>query len=466
MDGLASTQLGGTADIVSQIVSYLPQSSLFATLQVSKSFFHASVPHLYHTLTIKHDFKNIFTGATRPDNLTFDTPSNDDQTQPLNEINKNSLLRYIKRVDVFVHSTHECPFVLQYIQPLPNLEVVHLARGPRGKGFGFPCEAETCQFINKVCVNAKKAIIRQLDFTPLSSYKSLKTVVLKLRICELPIWYGQGLIDYGEYHMSKSEISLPHSVKKLDMVWWDADHKYRLDSYEAQEEGSRYWHGGRDSGMRTMKGCTYCDQSGCRQYSPHVGIQIPAMVECFAQDFKLDQIRLWNVGGSIPRPQWGEEEFAVEELKEMIVKSFSVGRQKKSTLLTNSESDSEDMMTFHSGLEYLSYGLENDEIDQGEWQYWEDRYQPSFKLQELREQVSKLITLENIGYPTSSNCKDDMKHWSKDDCWAYLARHQEKQRKEEETEARMRIRDKAEARQESEEEHDIDDYSDVEVQEV
>ncbi|WWC85217.1 uncharacterized protein L201_000076 [Kwoniella dendrophila CBS 6074] len=514
----ASTILGDTSDILSHIFSYLPSSSLFATLQVSKSFFHASVPHLYNTVTIKPGSRNIFLGSTRSDNLTFDKKPVANQTDATNDITKNSLLKHIKRVNVYVHSINECPFVKQFIQPLPNLELVHLAKGRGGYTDNLDdgsnlCYNEKCQFITKVCTNTQKVIIRDLDFTPLKFFKKLESVIVKLRPCELPFYTGEGLVrrsyfinndsddpnqdndtnhnDNNSNSQRETEIigqldknnladlwyrkssNLPNSIEKLNLIFWDESHKYRLiESYETAPNHNHHWFGGRSDGVRTIKGCNYCDQLGCVRYSPHVGIQLPILFWLLGKKNKsIHKISIWNFEKTAENYQWRDYELLYEDLIDEINKSFYEGKKDRiksgshSTISNGDEptnnnriySDNtemkvenvdEEIIQFRSGLEYFNLNEnDNNEIDEEELCYWKDRFSPSGKLRELRRRVQEEVS-------STRRIMTGLDTWSEDDCLNYLIQRYNEQRLAEEENARLKIRHEVEAIQEEEEEEE------------
>ncbi|WWD10446.1 hypothetical protein V865_008582 [Kwoniella europaea PYCC6329] len=460
----ASSRLADTSDILSHIFSFLPQSTLFNVLQVSKTFFHASVPHLYHTLTIAPGGRNIFAGSRRLDNLTLDQKPTFNQTDPSNEINKNSLSKYIKRVDVYIHEINECPFVKQYIEPLPNLEILHLAKGKRPTNISTSdedreriCSNEKCQFVTKVCTNAEKVIVRELDFRSIMKFDKLEKVVLKLRPCELPFYRGEGMSKYrkslyqddpdgdgGSQREEDHDYSniwfrsfhhLPPSVKQLDLVWWDERHQYRIDSYEASFRGFGHWFGraGDGGGVRTMKNCNYCDQMGCIRYSPHVGIQLPIMFKVLGRQTNIRQINVWNferVGGG--EWQWKDYEVGYEDLKDQLKDGFKIGRTEreraKDTIDCSDHDQEEGMVKFHSGLEYYStHSQDNNEIDREEMKYWKVRFDPPDKLRELRKRV--IEEMEKKSWNTT-DVKIDF--WSEDSCVDWLIERHNAQRAEDE----------------------------------
>ncbi|WWC69735.1 uncharacterized protein I206_103678 [Kwoniella pini CBS 10737] len=356
----ASSLLGSTSDIISHICSYLPPSSLYSTLQVSKSFFHASVPHLYHSIHVGRNSGNIFIGSKRSDNLSFDTipHRNTDSTSFFDEINKNSLLKHIKRIEVSIHLINECPFVKQFIEPLSNLEIVHLSR--KGQDGNMEnntiCFNEKCQFITKVCNRASKVIIRQLDMKPLKSFSKLQEVTIKIRPCELP-WYRDD--KFSEELFLNELNNLPGSVKKLDLVWWDESHKYIEEAYEVPR--SHGWDNlnriSSKNVMRLIRGCTYCDQEGCVRYRPHVGVQLPYMFKILGSKTNIEQIRIWNFEYTVKRSQWMKSAIQYEDLKELMINSFNQGRESrisKSDLESSQSVNTAETtkITFHSGLEY------------------------------------------------------------------------------------------------------------------
>lgn len=46
-------------EVVSQIMSYVDRDDLLSCLRVNSTFFHAVVPHLYHTIHLKDNFPVI-----------------------------------------------------------------------------------------------------------------------------------------------------------------------------------------------------------------------------------------------------------------------------------------------------------------------------------------------------------------------------------------------------------------------
>ncbi|WVW83441.1 hypothetical protein I302_105462 [Kwoniella bestiolae CBS 10118] len=483
----ASTRLSSTSDILSHIFSFLPSTSLHPLLYVSKTFFHSAAPHLYHTLSISpsSSSRNIFAGSKRSDNLTLDQKPLGDSTDPSNEIHKNSLLKYIKRVDVYIHGINECPFVKQFIEPLPNLEVVHLARGkrPSGEEEGNVCYGERCQFVNKVCINARRVIIRELDFSCLRRFEKLERVILKLRPCELPYYRGEGMARFRRQYDNQDQdvisrerderelddfsdiwfrslYHLPPTVKRLDLVWWDESHKYRIDSYETTLQGFGLWGGGNEieRRIRVMKNCTCCDQLGCVRYSPHVGVQLPTLFKVLGKKTRIEHVGVWNferVGGD-ERNQWRDYLVGYEELKDLLKKGFREGRQERdnlrngyitSTSMPNGSNgtssldhqggseEEEEVITFHSGLEYYStHSHDYTEIDTEEMDYWKDRFDPSPRLRELRRRA-----LEEMEMGMDDWSRKDIELWNEDDCLSYLIERHNAQRAEEEHRAGLGV---------------------------
>ncbi|WVF72354.1 hypothetical protein IAT40_007169 [Kwoniella sp. CBS 6097] len=366
--GPAAITLGSTPDIISHVLSFLPQPALAKTLRVSKMYFHLSAPLLYHTIDIKHGMKDISIGSTRSeaDDLTLDSFSkalNSSSSSKLSygkggshqlrndDFSKNSLLRLVKRVDVHVHGKNECPFVSNYIQLFPNLQVLHLAGGqwPDGMEPDDVCAYDRsyygsrssdigemrCQFVRKVCMYARRVILRSLDFSPIKGYGKVEHVILKLRPCQLPHYTPRRTSgpsarddDHSIDNWNTISMKLPPLVKTIDIIWWDERHVHRLEGYEVTLDAkTSYWMGGRGGDNRSrMLGCTYCDQAGCIRYSPHAGVQLPGMMRSLGKDTSVDRVRVWNVDYTAEE-QWPDDRLSLDQLKMAMLRELREGRK-------------------------------------------------------------------------------------------------------------------------------------------
>ncbi|OCF35344.1 hypothetical protein I316_02892 [Kwoniella heveanensis BCC8398] len=387
--GPAATALGATPDIVSHILSFLPQSALAQTLCVSKMYFHLSAPLLYHTIDIRHGMRDISIGSTRSDedDLTLESSlilnsslkidklskpgvpkSGDGRNSHHHDFSKNSLLKLVKRVNVHIHGKNECPFVSNYIQPFPNLQVLHLAGGERPSDmesdevcaydnsyYGRRSDQTRCQFVHKVCVNARQVVLRSLDSSPIKGYEKVEQVVIKLRPCQLPRYTRpRGLIsvtDDGQYQPQQSTandddldvvpVRLPLSVRSIDIVWWDERHRHRLEGYQVTlDEDSSFWMGrGGSIGGRKLRflGCTYCDETGCIRHSPHAGAQLPGMMRLLGRDTGVERVRVWNVDYTAEE-QWSDGRLSLGELKKEMARGLQQGREARMKLRTKGSS--------------------------------------------------------------------------------------------------------------------------------
>ncbi|WVR04953.1 hypothetical protein IAU60_001965 [Kwoniella sp. DSM 27419] len=378
----AAAQLGQTSDILSQVLGHLPPPSLFSTLLVSKRFFHLTAPHLYHTLTIKHGLRDVSVGSTRPDILALEVDAAVGRAET--DFSKNGLLRLVRRVDVHMHGKNECPFVLNYLQAFPNLQVVHLAGGERPRGLDDVCEPDQCQFVTKVCVNARRAIVRDLHDVPaVSPFKRLERVTLKLRPCQLPGTGRMGDVTDGGF----GSFSLPGTVRELDVVWWDEQHDHRLDGYvihegDVQYAGACSWGRGGPRWPVRIKGCTYCDQFGCVRMAPDPSSQLPSFMKVSREKTRLQKVRHWNMDLTTDRPWYGSTRVkSLDEIKNEMVHGF-LG------IDTASESEPPDRVTFHKAEEYFQHGMGEDEIDPAEAEYWNARLFPSLVVKALRDEVA------------------------------------------------------------------------------
>ncbi|WVQ98577.1 hypothetical protein IAU59_005704 [Kwoniella sp. CBS 9459] len=509
--GPAATTMGSTPDIVSHILTFLPSSALSQTLRVSKLYFHLSAPLLYHTIDVRTGMRDISIGSTRSedDNLTLDSStlsirrdSNESSHRDAgdsgggsrrshdNDFSKNSLLRLVKRVNVLIHGKNECPFVSSYIQPFPNLQVLHLAGGQRpndmepdevcaydgsdyGRPFGSSSSSSSvcgagdmrCQFVRKVCVNARTVILRSMDLSPIRGYDKVEHVVLKLRPCQLPHYTpprqsfdqsmsaqsgsagtssansdeddsGHQPIFIGDFNTIT--MRLPLTVTTLDIVWWDERHLHRIEGYELTLGEESGWYMGRGpSGRRThrMMGCTYCDQVGCVRYSPHAGVQLPAMMRSLGKDTGVMTVRIWNVDYTAEE-QWHQGRLSLSRLKEEMRRQLSHGRKIKINAGGVSQTDLDGMrdpkLSFHSAAEYharatrsisaianeIATITDDDvdldvvcEIDESEEPYWVARIEPPRRLKDLRERVEAIWPMED---------KRMLSLWSADELERYL----------------------------------------------
>ncbi|OCF72154.1 hypothetical protein I204_07419 [Kwoniella mangroviensis CBS 8886] len=152
-------------DILIKILSHLDNPTLFATLLTCKTFFEASTPILYETITIK--------SIRGPRNPPYRYPHHLKKKIIANQWTKNNLVNLIKRNPL----------------PLPNLKILHLVGGHQetvDKEEDRYCDLSTCPFVLKQCMFTEKVIIRQLDFRPLRKMDNLQQVVLKIRPCQSP----------------------------------------------------------------------------------------------------------------------------------------------------------------------------------------------------------------------------------------------------------------------------------------
>ncbi|WWC61421.1 uncharacterized protein I303_104005 [Kwoniella dejecticola CBS 10117] len=475
----ASFQLGTTSDILSHICSYLPPPTLYLTLQVSKNFFHAAVPHLYRDIHVRSGMRDIFVGSKRSDNLTLESSFDNDKSptdrsdqdptktkakaKATYEINKNSLLRYIKRVEVSLHSINECPFVKQFIEPLPNLEVVHLYKGKRDTSLGegeIICFGEKCQFLTKVCTQAERVIIRQLDLRPLRTFTKLREITIKIRPCELPFYMGGGLdrvtMQIGkdertEEYLIKILSGVPKSTRNLELVWWDEAHGCIEDSYEVESNGWGFYPAVSSANaktMRLMKGCNYCDQMGCVRYSPHVGVQLPIMFSMLGRKTDLEEIRVWNFEKTAKKNQWRDFEVEYEDLKGLLIKSFEEGRRQRNPPAEPTVAE-KTRITFHSGLEYYhtlsktGTGIEEFSVkpDGEEMNYWKNLYDPPEETVKLRKEV--MYHLKKYEMEIFEFEKDKIEMWNEEECLRYLGNLRTREQLRKEERARQAIRRQA-----------------------
>ncbi|WWD01704.1 hypothetical protein V866_008650 [Kwoniella sp. B9012] len=219
-------------DILTKILSHLDNPALFATLLTCKTFFEASTPILYETITIR--------SIRGPQNPLYRYPHHLKKKIIANQWTKNNSVNLIKRVDLYVHRQSQCPYTVNNTRynnnplyknplPLPNLKILHLVGGhqqsiPKEEEDQY-CDSSTCPFVLKQCMLAEKVIIRHLGFRPLRKMDNLQQVILKIRPCQLP-----RLLDNS---FDSTLISaLPSSVKHLKIVWWDEKHSFKVDWLE------------------------------------------------------------------------------------------------------------------------------------------------------------------------------------------------------------------------------------------
>ncbi|WVQ70382.1 uncharacterized protein L199_008609 [Kwoniella botswanensis] len=216
----ATQRAFAVTDILTKILSYLDNPSLFATLLTSKTFFEASTPILYQTITIK--------AIRGPQNPLYRYPHHLKKKIIANRWTKNNLVNLIKRVDLYVHRQSQCPYTVNNTRynnnplyknplPLPNLKILHLVGGHQqsvDKEEDRYCDQSTCPFVLKQCMFTEKVIIRQLDFRPLKRMDDLQQVILKIRPCQLP----RSIDNPFDTTLISS---LPSSVRHLKIVWWD-----------------------------------------------------------------------------------------------------------------------------------------------------------------------------------------------------------------------------------------------------
>ncbi|WVQ71388.1 hypothetical protein IAR50_000922 [Cryptococcus sp. DSM 104548] len=391
----ASTLVGQTPDILSTILSHLPPSSLFSCLLTSSAFFHSAAPLLYRELHVKHA-RDCFVGSTREGEASgiFDVGSSlATPPSPPDPYGKNALLKYVKVVHIYTHGKNECPFVLHYINPLPNLQFVHLANGPTPDGLGYEdlCGNDRCQFLSKACEGAKKVLLRGLKMDPVKPLKDLEHIVLKARPCQLPFYSFQEPSYAWPYPVITSKATT------LDLVFWDERHHYRVDwrtvsgGYTRSSMGlrSRLYGSGRGEAKR-MKGCSYCDQQGCKRYTPNASAQLPALMYALGEGSEVEKVTVWNCDHTAEE-QWPLEGYvSVEEVKRRMKEAFVRGREQKAKLTTGQDVVLGLEVSFGSAAEYYSSPARwNGEMDEEEDEYWRTKISPpSDRLLRLRQEAT------------------------------------------------------------------------------
>ncbi|KAK8870025.1 hypothetical protein IAR55_000595 [Kwoniella newhampshirensis] len=432
---LASTQVASNTDILLSVLSHLTASpsTLFSCLLVSRTFFFPSASILYRTITIHPNDPDLFVGSTRPES-PYPQPSS---------FGKNNLLPLIRECVVSLHGINECPFVQHYIQPLPNLHTLHLAGGKRPKSLdeNDVCREEQCQFVQKVCVTAKKVVVRRPDLGVkrqggagggvLGSMRGLEEVVMKLRPCQLPLYLAASQ-DAGvkEYTWPYRYSSLGRT-KEIKLVWWDERHSYRIEGYEIRSRGFRGmsrldFHG---SGIGTihMKGCEYCDQQGCVRYSPHAAVQLPALMRRLGEDTQVERVRIYNVDNTA-REQWIDGKISVEEVKQRMKEAFLQGRRMKKNDgddyrpsergETDIRGKSDISISFHTAEEYLNSSARyNGEIDDQELVYWQRKVTPTEEWK--RQRVEAIEFTRDIDGGAETEYLDGL---SEEELEAYISR--------------------------------------------
>ncbi|WRT66869.1 uncharacterized protein IL334_003832 [Kwoniella shivajii] len=432
----AAVRAGHTFDILSEIVQYLAPRDLFATLQVNKMLYNLSTPHLYNTITIKYGWRNPFIGLSQSSSTdaTVAQCEESGEAEPSNQYGasgKNALLYLIKRVDVHVHSKSGCPCANFVIPPLPNLKVVHLARGSHDIGLTDICEAGTCPFIKKSCVNAEQAIVRQLNFKPLENMNKLKTVVLKLRPCQVAIKYPLRfqhdetlwLSDSRSLPESKLNTTLPSSVEVLRLVWWDENHSFRLDRYPS----SQAWYNGKMWPRRRTEnmGCNLCDidMNPCKKSRKCIPITMfEATLEFLGAGSDVEKVEIWNIE-KLAEIYAVELHLPMETIRDMMRVAFCRGTKQRlmnrqlGDELTNigeQQPKPEADITLHSATLYYPQFLDVDVIDPEEEEYWKCRLFPSEETINIRQEI-----YDNWNKQERHNVVG-IDHWSQQDLEAEL----------------------------------------------
>ncbi|ODN73536.1 hypothetical protein L202_08036 [Cryptococcus amylolentus CBS 6039] len=393
-----STLVAQTSDILSDILVHLPPSSLFSCLLTSSTFFHSAAPLLYRELHVKHA-KDCFVGSTRERAASgiFDVgPSVPTPPSPADPYSKNTLLKYVRDVHIHTHGKNECPFVLHYINPLPNLQFVHLANGPTPEELASEdvCTSEGCQFLAKVCEGAKKVLLRSLEMGPIKPLKELEHIVLKVRLCQLPIYLFQDPNYVWPLPIIASKATT------LDLVFWDERHCFRVDWHKVPGGFTRSSMGltlskmviGNGEGIR-MKGCSYCDERGCVRHLPDARAQLPALMYALGEGSEVRRVRVWNCEKTAGR-QWERAgPVSVEEVKRRMEESFVRGREERAKLRTGQDVVLGLEVSFQSSAEYYNSPARwNGEMDDEERDYWSMMaIPPSGKILSLRGEATAMI---------------------------------------------------------------------------
>ncbi|WVQ78168.1 hypothetical protein IAT38_000251 [Cryptococcus sp. DSM 104549] len=408
---LASTRVSQNPDILPLILSHLPNASLFDCLLTSSTFFHTAVPLLYRSLTIR-DQSDLFIGSTRsgasPTSSSFfppldnSSPSLSPASRP-SPYSKNHSLTYVREVHLFTHGKNQCPFVRHYINPLPRLQLLHLARGhwPIGLDTADECTASTCQFIAKACCTSRRVLVRDMNLAPLASLTNLESVALKLRPCQLPMY----LFHEAKYTWPWQ---LPLGrARVLDLIFWDERHAFRVDWHEIPGGGVGFMGGvGRlraiPAGERQttkLKGCTFCDERGCIRHSPNSPVQLPALAYALGRETEVRELRVWN-GERSAEKQWSRDErMSGHKVLLLMEQAFLDGKRERYASQHGAgevaDKMSDVVVSFHSADEYYASPARwNGEMDEEEEDYWQLLTQPSPRIMELRREASKLMGLD------------------------------------------------------------------------
>ncbi|WWC61422.1 uncharacterized protein I303_104006 [Kwoniella dejecticola CBS 10117] len=354
----------------------------------------------------------------------------------------------IKIVHPHVHSKDECPSRKFSIPVLPNLDVIHLARGAQPETLN-PRDVyihSTCPFLRQSCIRAKKAITRELPygFFPSDVFAHLEEMLFSgNRRHDDAEYEGEEDDGFGIY-FNDSFLSIPDSVRVLRLVWWDEKHLFRIDKYKNRNPdglgigilGRRGGRGGSAKRARGgyededwFKGCNYCDQRGCRQeggtlHSEKAHETVHRLIgQSLSRASRLERLEVYNVGTG--REGWlHEDDGAVERGFEKGVKDrrrYDEAKAEVARLRTewnarmwhqeakgkaeeaeegselSGQRDIRDgrrkttvKVKVYGPEEYYLKFKERDHIDSQEAEYWESILMPSPELLDLRTRLAEV----------------------------------------------------------------------------
>ncbi|WRT66870.1 uncharacterized protein IL334_003833 [Kwoniella shivajii] len=407
----ASAKVGHTDDILSQIFDYLPSKSLFAALQVNKTFFHIVTPKLYSKISVKHTGANIFYQHKTSSPVGFPNP-----------LSKLALLGLVKCVNIYVHGREVCPGIKQcgFIPPLPDLKIVHLAGGFQPSDSYVLCEPSTCPFILSICSNVEdRVILREMDFRPLREMNYLKEVVVRLRPCQL---------DNMTSHQTDPKepwFTLPKKVEKMKLIWWDERHSYRIESVEVSRRPFRcsranfniiFGHYTGYSGTKDCNRCVIREQASLSRTLPPLltlSEQLPCMMKRFGRATNIKRIDIYNMDKMF-QIAFDQNGTTKENLQEMMLDSFQEGRNeyrtvkvvlsapndinvsKKHQYTAHSMEDESGLnpceIYYHPWAAYYPAFAKMHEMDDREEEYWSNRLSPSRELLEARADLLRAFS--------------------------------------------------------------------------